>query len=1107
MRRNLGVFLGVFLAITLPYLLTLPAVFGAEKPLLVHDYDDIDIFHACSYYKLTKFKNLNELKGETLKLNNKVEIIGSISNGKWEWSYNKSYDITVTDENIEYNVSVCAISNETHLKVCHNLTKYKSTYKDITIHRIVWLDFDDYDKEYKKEQYIRNKDIQNVRFCADIDRIWTVKGLEISVDIIPKFNGIVYTHLNWWNNTWPYRQPIDIWVSSGLTDQNYQVKLRLNSSNVGANWNWTNECNGSFGATISVNYSGSGDAAAHYGNYFYLGTGESPGKVEKIDVRDWTLVSTVILSENIVETMQTDGKYLYVGMWTSPAKIIRINITDGVFYEVDTVTLNTGENQPAGSLVASDGNLYVSCFTDPTIMVKINITDGNFSRMANLTLPSGHNKAEEPDDDGTFLYVSGEGMAPAIVDKIWLSNFTLADSLTLNANEEVVQQVLVHNDYLYVLAPKSGNFRIVKINILNGNFSRESAFTPTYDPREGIFLNGFLYVGDTSSTHHVTKINVSGAMSEVLILTGSAHGGVEAISGNATKNQIYTYAYYTAEMFDLDYDIIDAPEARARLLNGSGNTELDSFVQDCSRSMEYMDLWVEVDQNITTSNYTIYLYYGNENAGYKSEKAETLLSFDGFNRPDNNTVGNGWDERQYNGAGSESSPTYATIKNNNLRLNQYFALVEKLISQKRGIAMRARIRNTIDQAMMGILHVDDGNIKYSYLTELSDTLNHPDKIYIVNNGATYTTPTNLTDAYFNWSISNTVYTWVETALEPDNRTSVWAWFDDKGSSPQINRWNIGDTAVDGDQMVFCLNSGGDYEMFVDEVWVRKYHYPEPLYSIGAEETSTVQEIYNVTLLTPVNFINTTDNTPSHTFRVTGTYSTYNCSLIYNSSVLIYNSSTNNDSITVLTATLQSDGFYEWWINCTSGSDTKKSYTTRFITIDATPPNITFINPTPNNEIVIVSAIVVNVSIDEDGICILDWNGTNESINNVGLRNYYSSKSGLANGNYTFRAYCNDTLLNLGSTESRWVYINVTYPPTPLLSVKYCQTGNYLYERKVWNISGTPTILEKLFLCDYGCSNVTLSNFGFPGCIESDMMIAVIFISVLLGTIVWMRRVA
>ncbi len=48
---------------------------------------------------------------------------------------------------------------------------------------------------------------------------------------------------NWWNPNWEYRQELNISLDSGTSPQDYQTNLILNTSNVGANFSFTNTCN------------------------------------------------------------------------------------------------------------------------------------------------------------------------------------------------------------------------------------------------------------------------------------------------------------------------------------------------------------------------------------------------------------------------------------------------------------------------------------------------------------------------------------------------------------------------------------------------------------------------------------------------------------------------------------------------------------------------------------------------------------------------------------------------------------------------------------------------------------------------------------------------
>ena len=57
---------------------------------------------------------------------------------------------------------------------------------------------------------------------------------------------------SWWDSNWKYRRQINLTISSGSTPKNYQLKLILNSSNVGANWNWSNECIGGNDSRIKI---------------------------------------------------------------------------------------------------------------------------------------------------------------------------------------------------------------------------------------------------------------------------------------------------------------------------------------------------------------------------------------------------------------------------------------------------------------------------------------------------------------------------------------------------------------------------------------------------------------------------------------------------------------------------------------------------------------------------------------------------------------------------------------------------------------------------------------------------------------------------------------
>ncbi|MFH1424082.1 MAG: VCBS repeat-containing protein, partial [archaeon] len=191
----------------------------------------------------------------------------------------------------------------------------------------------------------------------------------------------------------------------------------------------------------------------------------------------------------------------------------------------------------------------------------------------------------------------------------------------------------------------------------------------------------------------------------------------------------------------------------------------------------------------------------------------------------------------------------------------------------------------------------------------------------------------------------------------------------------------------------------------------------------------------VNLTTPINLTNTTDTTPEHGFNFTDPDNTSaNCTLYYNGTDKGYNASTDNNTNTYINASSTSDGIYDWWVNCTDGENEVKSDMWT-ITIDTTGPTVTFVEPTPNNETITYNWAYVNVTTTDALLSVesatLDWNSTNESMSDGGSgADWWLNKTSLANGNYTFRVWANDSLNNSGVSVERWVYINVT--PDPLV---------------------------------------------------------------------------
>jgi parallel beta-helix repeat protein len=91
-----------------------------------------------------------------------------------------------------------------------------------------------------------------------------------------------------------------------------------------------------------------------------------------------------------------------------------------------------------------------------------------------------------------------------------------------------------------------------------------------------------------------------------------------------------------------------------------------------------------------------------------------------------------------------------------------------------------------------------------------------------------------------------------------------------------------------------------------------------------------------------------------------------------------------------------------------------------------PPLLEFVPPTPDDGWASTEQdwIFINVSSNEPlSSCILDWNGTNESITPDNSL-CYINKTNLNDGNLTYRVYASDAKGNLNSTETRKASIDI-----------------------------------------------------------------------------------
>jgi len=214
-------------------------------------------------------------------------------------------------------------------------------------------------------------------------------------------------------------------------------------------------------------------ALATSGGYLYAASYYGLGRVTKINLSDFSIVSTLALiapaGSSSVTHAVISGNYLYVTHLGTPAVITKIALS--TFTVDSTLTLPTGDNDASYGLV-KNGYLYVAChyvvLTPPfpwrPRIIKVNLS--TFTKDSDLTLPIDDYDAGCLEQDGTYLY-AGLGWTlgvPAKIEKIDLATFTSAGTLTLASDENYVWEIRIVGKNLYVGLNTSPG-KVVKIDL------------------------------------------------------------------------------------------------------------------------------------------------------------------------------------------------------------------------------------------------------------------------------------------------------------------------------------------------------------------------------------------------------------------------------------------------------------------------------------------------------------------------------------------------------------------------------------------------------------------------------------------------------------------
>ncbi len=241
---------------------------------------------------------------------------------------------------------------------------------------------------------------------------------------------------------------------------------------------------------------------------------------------------------------------------------------------------------------------------------------------------------------------------------------------------------------------------------------------------------------------------------------------------------------------------------------------------------------------------------------------------------------------------------------------------------------------------------------------------------------------------------------------------------------------------------------------------------------GGTGNKTETSDFSINLTYPTNNSYTNKNTTEFNFTVSGSETSYNCTLYLNDTSKGNNASVSNNTATIITSSAISDGFYNWHINCTAVGTTEQSEV-REITIDTTNPNISITHPSlnslVNNHIINGTSTdltlnYTNISIKQGGTII---NSTTNSSSNWEVSLY------APDGVYNITAIAYDGVGYSNSTTNTNITIGV--PPTIQFVPPTTEAGGHPQDWISANVTASDTNFDTLTLSLYNSTGLYQEN--------------------------------
>ncbi len=336
---------------------------------------------------------------------------------------------------------------------------------------------------------------------------------------------------------------------------------------------------------------------------------------------------------------------------------------------------------------------------------------------------------------------------------------------------------------------------------------------------KGTLLQALVWAGDWP---YRKKINLRGQ-------TGAGTNYQVKLTVGQNEHAANAHFHVNGHSVNFPHDI--------RFTADDGETFIPYWVEEVNgtHSEQTATFWVNVPANLDT-NQSIYIYYGNDNAGTASNPFDTFLFYDDFNRPDVSDI---TEENAYR---QTNLGTWSII-NNQLRNVGANGDPNKLILDQLGqidhpVVMKTRIKiealGSNDFSRIGLSACMESNGEgYNVLFR-----NHNGRFSFLNDLRSWGSQLNE-----NWNLEQWYY-FEFLVTDPASREGKARFWEIAANTPDWLEMNFGNGAArDWGYIGFAGSRASDITWF-DDIMVRKYNDPEPGFLSNEPEETIASAVDN-----------------------------------------------------------------------------------------------------------------------------------------------------------------------------------------------------------------------------------------------------------------------